>query len=125
MTTEEARDCVRQLVRQTNLRETARMIGTGREQVRRFASGEIRTPHARTLAGIERVFLAQKAEPRTLCIGLRSVLPEGYEAARDSIRTRLPPGDPLRLWLLIQVSREYAVDEPKLRRRANGSGEAP
>src|SRR3982751_1259977 len=53
---EELRRFMTELVADSNLREAGRLIGRGREAVRRFVGGDIEMPHDRTREAIARLY---------------------------------------------------------------------
>jgi len=132
-----------ELVSDSNLREAGRLIGRGREAVRRFVAGDIETPHDRTREAIARLYLqkqggvsaaaAEAPQPATSPIPLKLILPQGAERATTEIRQifeglrkhsgALPASAAaVETWLLRRVKDEYASEvpyaRPRLRRRA-------
>ena len=140
---EELRRFMAELVSDSNLREAGRLIGRGREAVRRFVAGDIETPHDRTREAIARLYLqmqdggtlaaAEAAQQGNSPIPLRLILPEGVERATTEIRQifeglrkhsgALPASTAaVETWLLRRVKEEYANEvpyaRPRIRRRA-------
>ena len=115
------------IVSTTNLREAARLVGRGREQVRRFVAGDIQRPHKRTLAAIERLW--HQSDPSQVgsappTIPLCSVLPPGVESASATIREMFkgsehPQASVVQRWLLNRVRAEYAAIPAQPRKRSN------
>jgi hypothetical protein len=93
---EELRRFMAELVADSNLREAGRLIGRGREAVRRFVGGDIETPHDRTREAIARLYLqkhgaGEMAAAETPQLGpsatpLKLILPQGAERATAEIR---------------------------------------
>lgn len=127
------RDFVAELVRDSNLREAARLIGRGREQVRKFVSGEIENPHPSTRQAIAKLYQQRYGTGTSLSrtvqvtattrTPLRLVLPRPVEKATAEIRAvfdvlrRHPDEAPesyaaIEKWLLTHVKDEYAVEIP-------------
>lgn len=129
-----------ELVQDTSLREAGRLIGRGREAVRKFVSGDIETPHDRTREAIARLYLQQHppggaghvAEvpvPRPTPTPLKLILPQPLERATAEIRAVFDAvrahgeGDvpatagALETWLLRRVKEEYAAEVPYPRPR--------
>jgi hypothetical protein len=122
-------------VRATSLREVGRMIGRGREQVRKFVSGDIQNPHDRTREAIARLYLqwqktGRVAEVRTeegTPTPLKMILPQGLEKASGEIRAVFeriraaddapPTAAALEGWLLRRLKEEYAAERPYPRAR--------
>lgn len=126
------------LVVDSNLREAGRLIGRGREAVRRFVSGDIDTPHDRTREAIARLYLqkegagamsaAEAPSPGASPTPLKLILPEGVERATAEIRqifegvrkhaNELPASTAaVETWLLRRVKEEYATETPYARPR--------
>ena len=120
-----------ELVNETSLREAGRLIGRGREQVRKFVSGQIQTPHDRTREAIARMYLERQAAAGRVAerpaatrtpTPLKMILPPGIERATAEIRAifeivRSHPDVPdsataLETWLLRRVKDEYAAEKP-------------
>ncbi|HEU0052074.1 MAG TPA: hypothetical protein VFQ39_02810 [Longimicrobium sp.] len=115
---------------ETSLREAGRLIGRGREQVRKFVSGAIHTPHDRTREAIAILYLQRQktghvAETRVAAPSpapLKLILPQGLERATAEIRAVFEPlrGNPdapavtaaLETWLVRRVREEYAAEVP-------------
>lgn len=128
-----------ELVNDSNLREAGRLVGRGREAVRRFVAGDIETPHDRTREAIARLYLqkhgdgvmraAQPAQPLASTTPLKLILPQGVERATTEIRAifealRRHAGDGLpastaavETWLLRRVKEEYSAEVPYARPR--------
>ena len=127
-----------ELVTDSNLREAGRLIGRGREAVRRFVGGDIETPHDRTREAIARLYLqkhgegvlraAETRQPTPSPTPLKLILPQGAERATTEIRTifdglrrhaaDLPPSaSAVETWLLRRVKEEYAAEVPYPRKR--------
>lgn len=138
-----------ELVTDSNLREAGRLIGRGREAVRKFVAGEIDKPHERTREAMAKLYLqkygtgvmraAEVAQPAASPTPLKLILPQPVERATAEIRaifeglrrhaTDLPPSTAaLERWLLRQVKSEYATEVPYARprqRRARKKKEQP
>lgn len=127
-----------ELVADSNLREAGRLIGRGREAVRKFVSGDIETPHDRTREAIAKLYVqkygtgvlraAEVAQPVSSPTPLKLILPQGVERATTEIRAvfeglrrhadELPPSTAaLERWLLRRVKEEYATEVPYARPR--------
>jgi hypothetical protein len=135
---DELRRFVGELVRDSNLREAARLIGRGREQVRKFVSGDIENPHPNTREAIARLYV-QRREGTALRAAevkvdtptrtpLKLVLPQPLEKATAEIRALFdllrqhapePPASApaLEKWLLTHIKDEYAAEVPYPRPR--------
>src|SRR3954468_17715226 len=93
---EELRRFMAELVQDSNLREAGRLIGRGREAVRKFISGDIETPHDRTREAIARLYVQkygagvrkarEVAQPVQTATPLKLILPRGVERATTEIR---------------------------------------
>ncbi|HKP76579.1 MAG TPA: hypothetical protein VJT67_13710, partial [Longimicrobiaceae bacterium] len=126
---EELRRFMAELVVDSNLREAGRLIGRGREAVRRFVAGDIETPHDRTREAIARLYLqkqdggtlaaAEATQPAASPTPLKLLLPQGVERATAEIRQifeglkrhvdELPSSAAaVETWLLRRVKEEYA-----------------
>jgi len=135
---EELRRFMSDLVVDSNLREAGRLIGRGREAVRRFVAGDIDTPHDRTREAIARLYLqkhgtgvkvaAEVAQPGSSSTPLKLILPPGAERATAEIRamfealrresSELPPTtSAIETWLRRRVKEEYAAEQPYPRQR--------
>jgi hypothetical protein len=135
---EELRRFMTELVADSNLREAGRLIGRGREAVRKFVSGDIETPHDRTREAIAKLYVqkygagvlmaAEAPQPSSSATPLKLILPEGVERATAEIRavfdalrrnsSNLPESTvPLERWLLRRVKEEYATEVPYARQR--------
>lgn len=136
---EELRRFMTELVQDSNLREAGRLIGRGREAVRKFVSGDIEMPHDRTRKAIAVLYLqkygstgtrrvAEVAQPTPTATPLKLILPRGVERASAEIRAvfdalrqssaELPPATTaLERWLLRRVKEEYAAEVPYARPR--------
>jgi hypothetical protein len=135
---EELRRFMTELVADSNLREAGRLIGRGREAVRKFVSGGIEMPHDRTREAIARLYVqkygtaamraAEVAQPVATPTPLKLILPQGVERATAEIRAvfealRKPGGEmpasapALERWLLKRVKDEYAAEVPYARPR--------
>jgi hypothetical protein len=137
---EELRRFMTELVQDSNLREAGRLIGRGREAVRKFISGEIEMPHDRTRKSIAVLYqqkygggsgtrkVAEVAQPTPTATPLKLILPRGVERASAEIRAvfdalrqssaELPPATTaLERWLLRRVKEEYAAEVPYARPR--------
>jgi hypothetical protein len=127
-----------ELVKVTNLREAGRMIGRGREMVRKFVSGEIQTPHPKTREAIAQLYVRMHGGtvPRVAEVEvetptrtpLKLLFDPGLEKATSEIRAgfelfrRHPAEAPawagaLERWLLTRLKDEYATEVPYPRRR--------
>ncbi len=127
-----------ELVADSNLREAGRLIGRGREAVRKFVSGDIEMPHDRTREAIAKLYAqkygsaamraAEVAQPVSSPTPLKLILPQGVERATAEIRAvfealRKPGGEQpasaaaLEGWLLRRVKDEYAAEVPYARPR--------
>lgn len=127
-----------ELVSESNLREAARLIGRGREQVRKFIAGEIETPHPSTREAIARVYMqkyggagmvAERPVPAPTPTPLKLILPQPLEKATAEIRAvfelarRAPESEwpdaihAIEKWLLNRVRDEYAAEVPFARPR--------
>lgn len=127
-----------ELVADTNLREAGRLVGRGREAVRRFVAGDIETPHDRTREAIVRLYqqkhgigVMEAAETRQSAPSatpLKLLLPQGAERATTEIRlifeglrrnaADLPAtASAVETWLLRRVKEEYAAEVPYPRKR--------
>jgi len=142
-----------ELVQDSNLREAARLIGRGREAVRKFVSGETETPHDRTREAIARLYEQRygkgakrvKEEPLSAVTAtpLKLILPRGVERATAEVRAifdrarrcdgAAPPSTgALETWILRRVREEYAAETPYAqprkrrprRKKAEGEGDA-
>ncbi|HEU4455893.1 MAG TPA: hypothetical protein VFR81_22700 [Longimicrobium sp.] len=147
----ELRSFVAELVRDSNLREAARLIGRGREQVRKFVSGDIENPHPSTREAIAKLYqqrhgtgtgLARDVHATAVTrTPLRLILPRPVEKATAEIRAvfdvirRHADEAPetaaaLEKWLLTHIKDEYAVEipypQPRKRkpRKAKGAPDA-
>jgi hypothetical protein len=135
---DELRRFMSELVSDSNLREAGRLIGRGREAVRKFVSGDIETPHDRTREAIAKLYVqkygagamraAEVAQPSASPTPLKLILPQPVERATTEIRAifeglrrhadELPPSTAaLERWLLRQVKAEYAAEVPYARPR--------
>ena len=135
---DELRRFMAELVQDSNLREAGRLIGRGREAVRKFVSGAIETPHDRTREAIARLYVqkygvgvmkaAEVAQPVPSATPLRLILPRGverasaelraiFEALRTHSHTMPPSTAALERWLLRRVKEEYASEIPYPRPR--------
>ena len=134
---EELRRFMAELVQDSNLREAGRLIGRGREAVRKFVSGDIETPHPRTREAIARLYVqrypkgarkvAEVAQAASSPTPLKLILPRGVERATTEIRaifdivrsSEQPPPSTVALerWLLRRVRDEYAAEIPYARPR--------
>jgi hypothetical protein len=139
-----------ELVADSNLREAGRLIGRGREAVRKFVAGDIETPHDRTREAIGRLYIQKHgagvlkgrevAQPVPTPTPLKLILPQGVERATAEIRAifdavRHASGDvpasaqALERWLIRRVKEEYAAEIPYARprqrapRKKDGAGE--
>ena len=137
---EELRRFMSELVQDSNLREAGRLIGRGREAVRKFVSGDIVMPHDRTRKAIAVLYqqkygagagtrrVAEVAQPTPTATPLKLILPRGVERASAEIRTvfdalRQNSADlpstavAIERWLLRRVKEEYAAEVPYARPR--------
>lgn len=139
-----------ELVADSNLREAGRLIGRGREAVRKFVSGDIEMPHDRTREAIAKLYVqkygsvamraAEVTQPAASPTPLKLILPQGVERATAEIRAVFEPlrkdgGDvsasiaALERWLLKRVKDEYAAEvpyaRPRQRQRREKKGNAP
>ncbi len=119
-----------QLVQEMGLREAGRLIGRGREQVRKFVTGKIESPHPRTRQQLGDLYierygrgdrvaetLVQAPSPTPL----KLILPKGLERATGDIRAmfaliRKHPDAPetatgVEQWLLRHVKSEYSSEQ--------------
>jgi len=129
---------MRELVADSNLREAGRLIGRGRETVRKFVSGDIEMPHDRTREAMAKLYVqkygsapmraAEVAQPVATPTPLKLILPEGVESATAEIRAtfealrkhggELPESaQALERWLLRRLKDEYAAEVPYARPR--------
>ena len=127
-----------ELVADSNLREAGRLIGRGREAVRKFVSGDIENPHDRTREAIARLYVqkygpgvmraAEVAQPVSSPTPLKLILPQGVERATTEIRAMFellrrhgdeapPSAAAIERWLLRRVKEEYAAEVPYARPR--------
>jgi len=138
-----------ELVADSNLREAGRLIGRGREAVRKFVSGDIEMPHDRTREAIAKLYVqkygsvamraAEVAQPVASPTPLKLILPQGVERATAEIRSvfealRRPGAEvpataaALERWLLKRVKDEYAAEvpyaRPRQRQRREKKGDA-
>ena len=135
---EELRRFMSELVADSNLREAGRLIGRGREAVRRFVGGDIEMPHDRTREAIARLYqqkhgtgvmqAAETRQPVASPTPLKLILPQGVERATTEIRTifealrrntdDLPASaSAVETWLIRRVREEYASEVPYPRKR--------
>ncbi|HET7232697.1 MAG TPA: hypothetical protein VFJ16_21985 [Longimicrobium sp.] len=137
---EELRRFMTELVADSNLREAGRLIGRGREAVRKFVSGDIEMPHDRTREAIARLYVqkygggggtsrvSERAQPASSPTPLKLILPQPMERATAEIRAMfeglrrngadLPPSTAaVERWLLRRVKDEYATEVPYARPR--------
>lgn len=135
-----------QLVSDSNLREAGRLIGRGREAVRRFVSGDIETPHERTREAIARLYIknhgtgplaaAEATQSAGASTPLKLILPQGVERATTEIRTifdalrrhssEMPASTAaVENWLLRRVKDEYANEVPYARPRKRRPKDKP
>jgi len=127
-----------ELVADSNLREAGRLIGRGREAVRKFVSGDIEMPHDRTREAMAKLYVqkygggalraAETVQPAPSATPLKLILPQPRERATAEIRAifdlvRLSGGEvpataaALERWLLRRVKDEYAAEIPYARPR--------
>ena len=121
---------VTELAREMGLREAGRLIGRGREQVRKFAAGTIEIPHPKTRQSMGELYLqrngrgdrvAETLVPTPSPTPLKLILPKGLERATAEIRTlfalvRKQPDAPesangVEQWLLRHVKSEYSSEQ--------------
>jgi hypothetical protein len=135
---EELRRFMAELVQDSNLREAGRLIGKGREAVRKFVSGETETPHDRTREAIARLYVqkygagvkraSEVAQATTTTTPLKLILPRGVERATTEVRAifealrthshAMPPATgALERWIVRRVREEYAAETPYARPR--------
>ncbi|HET7462049.1 MAG TPA: hypothetical protein VFJ82_12410 [Longimicrobium sp.] len=136
---EELRRFMTELVADSNLREAGRLIGRGREAVRKFVSGDIEMPHDRTREAMAKLYLqkygggalraAETVQPAPSATPLKLILPQPRERATAEIKAifelvRNNGGDEvpaaaaaLERWLLRRVKEEYAAEIPYARPR--------
>jgi hypothetical protein len=137
-----------ELVVESNLREAGRLIGRGREMVRRFVSGDIAMPHDRTREAIARLYVqrygrnawraAENPSPRGTSMPLKLILPTGVERATAELRAifealrrygdEMPPSAvALERWLVRRIKDEYANESPypRPRKRRAPAADAP
>ncbi|HEX5726231.1 MAG TPA: hypothetical protein VFX98_12240 [Longimicrobiaceae bacterium] len=126
MDVEALRPFMADLVLKLGLRHVGEMIGRGHEQVRKFVNGSIQRPQERTRKAMAELFLryhqpayaAERPVARLAGPELRSLLPEGLEAAGAVVRAvfdlarrhpdELPPeAAALEKHLLRQLKEEY------------------
>ncbi|HYJ79240.1 MAG TPA: hypothetical protein VEW03_06550 [Longimicrobiaceae bacterium] len=126
------------MVNDTNLREAGRMIGRGREMVRKFIAGEIQNPHPKTREAIARLYVRKHGPgaPRVAEVEvetpsrtpLKLLFDPGLEKATSEVRAgfelfrRHAAEAPawagrLEKWLLTRLKDEYAAEVPYPRRR--------
>ena len=145
MPVDELRGFLADFVNETSLREVGRLIGRGREQVRKFIAGEIETPHDRTREAIAKLYWQRHPEraPAGVVVAalreapvanptptpLKLILPQGLEKATAALREvfgevrRTGSGEvpalagALETWLLRRVKEEYAAEVPYARPR--------
>ncbi len=139
------REFLAKLVREVGLREAGRLIGRGREGVRKIVSGDVQRPHQSTLEKLGKLYLESleeaqgRKEPRGAEPGmarerpvekltpmpLKLILPRPLEKATAEIRAmfaliRRHPDAPetaaaVEQWLIRQVTREYGDENPSRR----------
>jgi hypothetical protein len=141
---EELRTFFRDFINDTSLCEVGRLIGRGREQVRKFAAGEIERPHDRTREAMVKLYwqIHPERAPAGAVPALREapvasptptplklILPQGLEKATAALREvfgevrRTGTGEvpalagALESWLLRRVKEEYAAEVPYARPR--------
>lgn len=134
---EELRRFMTELVADSNLREAGRLIGRGREAVRKFVAGDIEMPHERTREAMARLYMqkyggalraAEVAQPVASGTPLKLILPQPRERATAEIRSIFDQlrrdGDELsetaqalERWLLRRIRDEYAAEVPYARPR--------
>jgi hypothetical protein len=121
---------ITELAREMGLREAGRLIGRGREQVRKFIAGTIEVPHPRTRQKLGELYLERNGRgdrvaetlvqtPSTT--PLKLILPKGLERATAEIRAlfalvRKQPDAPesaagVEQWLLRHVKSEYSAEQ--------------
>ncbi|HEX8210067.1 MAG TPA: hypothetical protein VF584_07760 [Longimicrobium sp.] len=119
-----------ELVQEMGLREAGRLIGRGREQVRKFVSGTIEVPHPRTREKLGNLLierqgrgdrvgesLVQTPSPTPL----KLILPKGLERATGDIRAMFAlirkhsdapeTATGVEQWLLRHVKSEYSSEQ--------------
>ncbi|MBD0321332.1 MAG: hypothetical protein ICV87_13415, partial [Gemmatimonadetes bacterium] len=122
-----------------NLREAGRLIGRGREQVRKFISGSIEVPHPRTRQRLGELYIERHGRgdrvAETLVhtpspTPLKLILPKGLERATAEIRAlfaliRKQDDAPesaagVEQWLIRHVKAEYSAEQsyPRPQKRA-------
>ena len=118
------------LVQEMGLREAGRLIERGREQVRKFVSGAIESPHARTREKLGNLLIDRQERGDRVAESLvqapsptplKLILPKGLERATGEIRAmfaliRKQPGAPeaatgVEQWLLRHVKSEYSSEQ--------------
>lgn len=129
---------ITELAREMGLREAGRLIGRGREQVRKFIAGTIEVPHPRTRQKMGELFLersgragdrvAEALVQTPSPTPLKLILPKGLERATAEIRAifalvRKQPDAPesangVEQWLLRHVKGEYSSEQTYPRPRA-------
>ncbi len=134
-----------ELAREMGLREAGRLIGRGREQVRKFIAGTIEVPHPRTRQRLGELYLERHGRADRVAEALvetpaptplKVILPKGLERATAEIRAmfaliRRHPDVPesavgVEQWLLRHVKQEYSTEQtyPRpARRRPKKVGE--
>jgi hypothetical protein len=128
-----------ELAREVGLREAGRLIGRGREQVRKFIAGSIESPHPRTRQAVGELYIERHGRgdrvAETLVhtpspTPLKLILPKGLERATAEIRTlfaliRKQEDAPesaagVEQWLIRHVKAEYSAEQsyPKPQKKA-------
>jgi hypothetical protein len=119
-----------ELVQEMGLREAGRLIGRGREQVRKFVSGTIEAPHPRTREKLGNLLIERQGRGGRIGESLvqtpsptplKLILPKGLERATGDIRAmfaliRKHPDAPetatgVEQWLLRHVKSEYSSEQ--------------
>ncbi|HEX8452210.1 MAG TPA: hypothetical protein VF647_08950 [Longimicrobium sp.] len=119
-----------ELVQEMGLREAGRLIGRGREQVRKFVSGTIEAPHPRTREKLGNLLIERQGRGNRVGESLvktpsptplKLILPKGLERATGDIRAmfaliRKHPDAPetatgVEQWLLRHVKSEYSSEQ--------------
>lgn len=119
-----------ELVQEMGLREAGRLIGRGREQVRKFVSGTIEAPHPRTREKLGNLLIERQGRGNRIGESLvrtpsptplKLILPKGLERATGDIRAmfaliRKHPDAPetstgVEQWLLRHVKSEYSSEQ--------------
>jgi hypothetical protein len=128
---------ITELAREMGLREAGRLIGRGREQVRKFIAGTIEVPHPRTRQRLGELYIERHGRGERVAetlvqtpsaTPLKMILPKGLERATAEIRSlfaliRKQPEAPesatgVEQWLLRHVKSEYSSEQTYPKRAA-------